>query len=106
MRNLTPSFSACLGCRSKVPSVRMRSYATRTAAALAVACVFAGCGSAANEGAGASGSLGTCAATVLHTLGHVAMHVYHEGIASERTQIAVRGIVASSALRNAVERDD
>jgi hypothetical protein len=84
----------------------MRSYATRTTAALAVACVFAGCGSAANEGAGASGSLGTCAATVLHTLGHVAMHVYHEGIASERTQIALRGIVASSALRNAVERDD
>jgi hypothetical protein len=47
-----------------------------------------------------------CAATVMHTLGQIAKHVYHEGISSERTRVAVGSITRSSAVLGAVERGD
>jgi hypothetical protein len=47
-----------------------------------------------------------CAATVLGALGHVAMHIYHEGVSSEETATARHFIVTSRALRTAVEHDD
>jgi hypothetical protein len=46
---------------------------------------------------------GSCAATVLDALGHVATRVYGEGISSERTASATRMIESSAALRTAVE---
>jgi hypothetical protein len=47
-----------------------------------------------------------CPETVLHTLGQIAKHVYHEGIKSERTRAAVKLITGSAALRQAIERND
>jgi hypothetical protein len=46
---------------------------------------------------------GACGATVLEALSQVAQHVYDEGVASERTEIATRAITGSSALREALE---
>src|ERR1700760_2458116 len=46
---------------------------------------------------------GSCAATVLDALGHVATRVYGEGISSERTASAIGMIESSAALRTAVE---
>ena len=50
--------------------------------------------------------LKTVAPTVLGALGQVAMHVYHEGISSERTVSARRFIARSIPLREAVEQGD
>ena len=47
-----------------------------------------------------------CGATVLETLSQVPQRVYDEGVSSERTEIAMRLIKGSRALREAVERDD
>jgi hypothetical protein len=47
-----------------------------------------------------------CAATVLGVLGKIAMHVYREGVFSERTASATYLVEHSRALREAVERDD
>jgi hypothetical protein len=49
---------------------------------------------------------GACGATVLEALSQVAQHVYDEGVASERTEIATRAITRSSALREAVESNN
>jgi hypothetical protein len=49
---------------------------------------------------------GACAATALEALGHVAMRVYREGVASERTGAALHFIATSIPLRKAVERGD
>ncbi|HXM86363.1 MAG TPA: hypothetical protein VN889_01895 [Solirubrobacteraceae bacterium] len=49
---------------------------------------------------------GSCAATVLQALGHVAARVYREGVSSERTLSATRMIESSTALRSAVEAGD
>lgn len=49
------------------------------------------------------GATTACGATVLEALSQVAQHVYNEGVASERTEIAERSIADSSALREAVE---
>jgi hypothetical protein len=43
---------------------------------------------------------------VLHTVGQIAKHVYHEGISSERTRAAFKLISGSAPLRQAVERGD
>jgi hypothetical protein len=93
----------------------MPSIVTRAAAVLALVAALAGCGSSRNS-ATAHSSLATdastpstpetCAATVLEVLAHVAKHVYHEGVASERTAAAVHFIKASIPLRGAVERGD
>jgi hypothetical protein len=47
-----------------------------------------------------------CSTTVLGALDDIAMRVYREGVASERTASATVFIERSTALREAVERDD
>ncbi len=90
--------------------------AKRAAIALTLlAMLAAGCGSSVG-GSAARASIdldaapdstaGACAATVLGALGDVARRVYDEGIASERTEVALRLVGHSIALREAVERDD
>ncbi|HEY2142249.1 MAG TPA: hypothetical protein VGG98_09340 [Solirubrobacteraceae bacterium] len=92
-------------------------------AAIAFACVaMAGCGAAAGVGSTAhagdaptssdattplppAGS-GACAPVVLNTLGRVAVRVYREGVASERTGSALHLATTSASLREAVEHDD
>src|ERR1700720_3719184 len=80
-------------------------------AAFGLLAAFAGCGSSLRGGAGAEARAdidratpGSCAATVLEALGHVAMRVYREGVASERAASALHLIAGSSALRSAVEK--
>jgi hypothetical protein len=51
-------------------------------------------------------SASTCGPSVLEALNQVAQRVYKEGVSSERTEIATRTVTGSSALREAVERDD
>jgi hypothetical protein len=74
---------------------------------------LSGCGAtlkhAADDDASAdvdAASTGSCAATVLEALGHVAARVYREGVSSERTLSATRMIESSTALRRAVEAGD
>jgi len=49
---------------------------------------------------------GICRATVLDALGRVAIRIYHEGVASERTQTTRHLIARSRALSSATERGD
>jgi hypothetical protein len=98
------------------PRVGTPSIATRAAAMLALAAALAGCGGGGRADVSAHTGLGTnsstpstpasCAATVLASLARVAMHVYHEGVASERTAVAVGTITKDTALRAAVEHGD
>jgi hypothetical protein len=53
-----------------------------------------------------SGTSGACGPTVLEALSQVTQHVYDEGVSSERTEIAMRSIKGSRALRKAVEHGD
>ncbi len=53
-----------------------------------------------------SATPGSCGATVLDALGHVATRVYREGIVSERVDSARHMIEGSTALREAVEVND
>lgn len=89
------------------------SNAKRAAVVLTLLAVLAaGCGSSVGGSATADpdpltgDSSGTCGATVLDTLGHVAMRVYNEGVASERTEVALRLVARSIPLREAIEHDD
>jgi hypothetical protein len=83
-------------------------------AALVAMAALAGCGSSIRDGAeddaradiDTSSSSGSCAATVLDALGHVAERVYSEGVSSERTLSATRMIEGSATLRAAVEADN
>lgn len=90
----------------------MPSIAARVAIALAISIAIAGCGaghrsnSTVPMSAAADPSPSTCAGTVLSALGRVAMRVYHEGVASERTVTARHFIATSSPLRAALERGD
>jgi len=94
----------------------MPSIATRTAVALAVIATLAGCGSSAGSDAPARGGFatnastpsrpGSCPTTVLETLVRVAKRIYREGLASERTAVAVHAIRSSIPLREAVQRGD
>ncbi|HXP28527.1 MAG TPA: hypothetical protein VN804_02125, partial [Solirubrobacteraceae bacterium] len=103
-------------------SIRRRPSRARVATALlalgslaVLLLVLSGCGGAlrhvADDDARAdvdvdSASHGSCAATVLQTLGDVAARVYREGVSSERTLSATRMIERSPALRGAVEAED
>jgi hypothetical protein len=93
------------------------THAIRASSLLAATVAVAGCGS----GSGASGdatararaaaetapqSPAACQGTVMHTLGQIAKHVYHQGISSERTRTAFKLVTRSVALREAVERGD
>ncbi|MGH2904636.1 MAG: hypothetical protein ACRDK7_13795 [Solirubrobacteraceae bacterium] len=52
------------------------------------------------------GASSPCGATVLQALSQVTQRVYDEGVSSERTEIALRLVKGSHALREAVEHDD
>jgi hypothetical protein len=52
------------------------------------------------------GAANACGPTVLEALSQVGLHVYNEGVASERTEIAERAITGSRTLREAVEHGD
>ena len=99
------------------PVATSTTFAIRASGLLAATVAVAGCGS----GSGATGdatararaaaetapqSPAACPGTVMHTLGQIAKHVYHEGISSERTRTAFRLIARSAALREALERND
>jgi hypothetical protein len=82
-------------------------------AALAAALALTGCGTSLKH-AGSDEAIadvdgaspGSCGASVLDALGHVAARVYREGIQSERTASAMHMIEGSTALRAAVEAGD
>jgi len=88
----------------------------RAAILLAAAAALGGCGSSLPSGLVAHASSGgepqsiknasECAATVVDTLGDIAKHVYHEGVASSRTASARFLITHSIPLREAIERND
>jgi hypothetical protein len=98
------------------PRVAISKIAVRAtialAAVLALALWQASTGSkrippaSAATGPPSDGASSACAVTVLGALRHVAMHVYHEGVASELTATAQHFIVSSISLREAVEHDD
>jgi hypothetical protein len=83
--------------------------ALATLATLTAALALVGCGASlphADEEARAdvdAPTPGSCGASVLGALGHVAARVYSEGIDSERTASAAHMIEGSAALRSAVE---
>jgi hypothetical protein len=97
-----------------VPRVDKPSTALRVALACAILAMPAGCGSSGRGGLSARASAGSsaqivsgaCSTAVLGALGGVAMHVYHEGLSSERAGSAISLITHATALREAVERDD
>ncbi len=97
-----------------VPRVGKPSTASRVAIACAILAALAGCGSSVRGGLSARASAdppaqavpGACSTAVLGALGDVAMRVYREGVASERTGSALSFITRSIPLREAVERDD
>jgi hypothetical protein len=96
-----------------ISRVAVTFSARRTAILLALlAALAAGCGSSVGGSATADldplagRSSSACPAVVLDALAHVAMRVYNEGVASERTAAAVHFISRSSALREAVEHGD
>jgi hypothetical protein len=82
-------------------------------AGLAATLALTGCGAGLKHGGEEEASAdvdtataGSCGASVLGALGHVATRVYGEGIHSERTFSAMHMIERSSALRSAVEAGD
>jgi hypothetical protein len=98
------------GSRSKTARIVFGLVAL---AGLAAALALTGCGAslrhAGDEEASAdvdTATPGSCGATVLGALGHVAVRVYGEGIDSERTASAAHMIEGSPALRAAVEAGD
>lgn len=96
-----------LDMRTRFVHGRARSvHATVALAALGGAVALGGCGTTLKHAAGADVSGASCPATALAALGHVAKRVYHEGVVSERTISAVRGVEASAPLRRAVEAGD
>jgi hypothetical protein len=88
--------------------------AARAAVLLISIAALGGCGAGTDPGVRATLAAdastpttpASCAATVLATLRRVALHAYREGIASERTGVAMRLIETSAPLRAALERDD
>jgi hypothetical protein len=98
--------------RKRLLSERSASTRARLALALcacaAVALLLSSCGSSLRDSDDARADVdvaapGSCAATVLDALGHVATRVYREGVSSERTSTAQHLIESSPALRTAVE---
>jgi hypothetical protein len=83
-------------------------------ALLAGGVALVGCGSGSSDAARAARERAetapqprsACPDTVLHTLGQIAKHVYHEGVHSERTRTAEKLIAGSRPLREAIEHGD
>jgi hypothetical protein len=82
------------------------AHATVLAALAAGLIALAGCGSSHNGTSATTALAGppkSCPATVVQALSRVVRRVYREGLSSERTAVAQRGIAASVALRQAIE---
>jgi hypothetical protein len=96
----------------RVATSSAKHGAIPSALLIVLAMLAAGCGSGVGGSATAdpdplsSGSPSTCSATVLDVLGHVALRVYNEGVASERTEVALRLVARSIPLREAVEHNN
>ncbi len=86
--------------------LRRRAALTCAMTGLAAAAALGGCGSSPKHTAAAGVPDRPCPQTVMEALGRVVFHVYHEGVASERTVSATRTIAASRPLRAAVEAGD
>jgi hypothetical protein len=71
-----------------------------------VASVASNSSARASDDAQLGGTPSACGADVLQALSQVTQRVYDEGVSSERTEIAMRLIKGSHALREAVEHDD
>ncbi len=97
---------------SRAATSSVKHGALPSALLVVLALLAAGCGSGVGGSATAdpdplsSGSPSTCSATMLDVLGHVALRVYNEGVASERTEVALRLLARSIPLREAVEHND
>ncbi len=94
-----------------MPSIAGRAAIGSVALALGLLGALAGCGSGAKSlpAAGTSAAAQahmSCPQTVLATLARVVARVYREGVMSERTGAAGYFIATSTALREAVQRDD
>ncbi len=93
-----------------VPHVRRPLTAARATIFVVILATLAGCGSGKGGGSSATTAVASapksCPATVAQVFSRVVRRVYHEGIASERTQVATRAITTSVPLRQAVERGD
>ncbi len=107
---MVPRVHACKnGSRRRTTRLVLALAALAT---LTVALALTGCGTSlphAGEEASAdvdAATPGSCGASVLGALGHVATRVYSEGIDSERTASAAHMIEGSAALRSAVEAGD
>jgi hypothetical protein len=91
---------------------RMATHLSAKRAALALALIVAlAIGYVASVAGGSDdpqlgGTASACGATVLQALSQVTQRVYDEGVSSERTEIAMRLIKGSHALREAIEHDD
>jgi hypothetical protein len=90
------------------PALSRARLVLAACACIAVALLLSSCGSSLKDSDDARADVdvatpGSCAATVLDALGHVATRVYGEGISSERTASATGMIASSKALRTAVE---
>jgi hypothetical protein len=93
--------------------VGLPAIAARAAIPFVLAGALAGCGDA-HKGpvstlgldASTPSTPASCASTVLATLERVARRIYHQGVRSERTKVALRLIGRSAPLREAVRTGD
>jgi hypothetical protein len=85
-------------------SAKRAAFALALLVALAIGYVASVAGGSDDPQLG--GTASACGATVLQALSQVTQRVYDEGVSSERTEIAMRLIKGSPALREAVEHDD
>jgi hypothetical protein len=86
--------------------MRRPAAVVRAMAGLATVLLLGGCGSSPRHATSAGVPERPCPQTVMETLGRVVSHVYHEGVASERTVSATRTVAGSAPLRAAVEAGD
>jgi hypothetical protein len=85
-------------------SAKRAAVALALLVALAIGYLASAAGSSGDPQLG--GTPSACGTTVLQALSEVTQRVYEEGVSSERTEIAIRLVKGSRALREAVERDD
>jgi len=85
-------------------SAKRAAVALALLVALAIGYLASTAGSSGDPQLG--GTPSACGATVLQALSQVTQRVYDEGVSSERTEIAMRLVKGSHALREAVEHGD
>jgi hypothetical protein len=92
--------------------VGIPAIAARGAVSIALVAALAGCGDARRPtstlglDATTPSTPASCASTVLATLERVARRIYHQGVKSERTKVALRLVGRSVPLREAVRTGD